>query len=100
MTDEKQLAQWWGPRAGSLTRCANGTRALGKKIHVVMRAPNGTDYPMGGEFCEIAAPVWLVFTSGAMDDKGAMLFEFLHTATRTEKDGKTLLTLHLESYED
>ncbi len=92
-TDEKQLAQWWGPRGFTNPVC-EWDASPGKKIHVVMRAPNGTDYPMGGEFCEIAAPERLVFTSGAMDDKGAMLFEFLHTATFTEKDGKTLLTLH------
>jgi uncharacterized protein YndB with AHSA1/START domain len=58
-----------------------------------MRAPNGARYPMGGEFREIVAPEKLVFTSGALDEKGEMLFEFLHTATFAEEKGKTKFTL-------
>jgi uncharacterized protein YndB with AHSA1/START domain len=49
---------------------------------------------MGGEFREAVPPERLVFTSGAMDDQGKMLFEFLHTATFVERDGKTTLTLN------
>jgi uncharacterized protein YndB with AHSA1/START domain len=58
-----------------------------------MRAPNGADYPMGGEFREVVAPERLVFTSGALDEKGKMLFEFLHTLSLAETNGKTMLTL-------
>jgi uncharacterized protein YndB with AHSA1/START domain len=58
-----------------------------------MRAPNGARYPMGGEFREVVTPEKLVFTTGALDEKGKMLFEFLHTATFVEKNGKTKLTL-------
>jgi uncharacterized protein YndB with AHSA1/START domain len=58
-----------------------------------MRAPNGVDYPMGGEFREIVAPERLVFTSGPLDEKGKMLFEFLHTVTFVERNGRTTLTV-------
>src|SRR5579859_4235348 len=92
-TDPKHLAQWWGPRGFTNPVCEWDARP-GKKIHVVMRGPNGVDYPMGGEFREITAPERLVYTSGAMDEKGIMLFELLHTATFVESDGKTKLTLH------
>src|SRR3984957_19743945 len=91
-TDPKHLAQWWGPRGFTNPVCDWDARP-GKTIHVVMRAPNGTDYPMGGAFREIAPPERLVFTSGALDDKGKMMFEFLHTATFVERKGKTKLTL-------
>ena len=91
-TDPKHLAQWWGPRGFTNPVCHWDARP-GKTIHVVMRAPNGTDYPMGGEFREIAPPERLVFTSGALDEKSKMLFEFLHTATFSERNGKTKLTL-------
>jgi len=91
-TDPKHLAQWWGPRGFTNPVCDWDARP-GNAIHVVMRAPNGTDYPMGGEFREIVAPERLVFTSGALDEKGKMLFEFLHTATFAERNGKTKLTL-------
>src|SRR5277367_5662630 len=92
-TDPKRLAQWWGPRGFTNPVCEWDARP-GREIYVVMRAPNGARYPMGGEFREVTAPEKLVFTSGALDEKGEMLFEFLHTATFTEANGKTKLTLH------
>src|SRR5271170_4851264 len=92
-TDPKHLAQWWGPKGFTNPVCEWDARP-GKKIYVVMRAPNGTDYPMGGEFREVAAPERLVFTSGALDAKGKMIFEFLHTVTFVERNGRTELTIH------
>jgi len=49
---------------------------------------------MGGEFREIIAPEKLVFSCGALDEEGDLLFEFLHTAIFTEQNGKTKLTLN------
>jgi len=92
-TDPKHLAQWWGPRGFTNPVCEWDARP-GREIYVVMRAPNGARYPMGGEFREVVAPEKLVFTSGALDKKSEMLFEFLHTATFAEENGKTKLTLH------
>src|SRR5580658_6376786 len=91
-TDPELLAQWWGPRGFTNPVCQWKARP-GQTIHVVMRAPNGTDYRMGGVFREIVAPERLVFTAGALDENGKMLFEFLHTVTFAEQNGKTILTL-------
>jgi uncharacterized protein YndB with AHSA1/START domain len=91
-TDPKHLAQWWGPRGFTNPVCEWDTRP-GKKIYIVMRAPNGVRYPMSGEFREVVAPERLVFTSGALDEKGNLLFEFLHTVTFVERNGKTTLTI-------
>jgi len=91
-TEARHLAQWWGPRGFTNPVCQWNAQP-GHLIHVVMRAPNGADYPMGGEFREIVAPERLVFTSGALDDKGNLLFEFLHTITFVERKGKTTLTI-------
>jgi uncharacterized protein YndB with AHSA1/START domain len=91
-TDPKHLAAWWGPRGFTNPRCEVEVRA-GGVIHIDMRAPNGTIYPMAGIFLEIKEPEQIVFTSGALDDKGAQLFEFLHTVTFAEEDGRTELTI-------
>ena len=48
---------------------------------------------MGGEFREIVPPERVVFSCGALDEKGKLLFEFLHDATFAERNGKTKLTL-------
>jgi uncharacterized protein YndB with AHSA1/START domain len=58
-----------------------------------MRAPNGAEYPMGGEFREVVPPERLVFTSGALDENGRLLFELLHEVVFVEENGQTTLTL-------
>ncbi len=91
-TDARQLAQWWGPRGFTNPVCEWDARP-GKAIRVVMRAPNGNEHPMGGEFREIVPPERLVFTANVPDEKGGVMFEFLHTVTLVERNGKTLLTV-------
>lgn len=91
-TDPRHLAQWWGPRGFTNPRCEMDVRA-GGIMRIDMRAPNGTVYPMAGIYLEITAPEQIVFTSGALNDKGNQLFEFLHTVTFAEKGGKTTLTI-------
>ena len=91
-TDPRHLERWWGPRGFTNPVCEWDARP-GKTIYVVMRGPNGVDYPMGGEFREVTPPERLVFTSGAMDGTKKLLFEFLHTVTLTERDGTTTLTI-------
>ena len=91
-TDAKHLAQWWGPRGFSAPVCEWDAQP-GNKIYVVMRASDGTRYPMGGEFLEVVAPEKLVTLTGALDDKGDLIFEFKHTLTLVEHEGKTKLTM-------
>jgi uncharacterized protein YndB with AHSA1/START domain len=90
--DAKHLAQWWGPRGFTAPVCEWDAQP-GNKIYVVMRAPNGVRYPMGGEFLEVVPPEKLVTMTGALDDKGDLMFEFRHTLTLVEQDGKTKLTM-------
>jgi uncharacterized protein YndB with AHSA1/START domain len=49
---------------------------------------------MGGEFREIVPPEKVAFVCGPLDEKGEMIFEFLHTVTFAEVKGKTKMTLH------
>ena len=91
-TDPKHLAQWWGPAGFTNPVCEWDARP-GGKIYDVMRAPNGWEYPMGGTFREIVPPERLSFVCGPLNDKGEMIFEFLHEATFTENNGKTKLVL-------
>jgi uncharacterized protein YndB with AHSA1/START domain len=63
-----------------------------------MKGPDGTVYPMDGEFHEIVEPERIVFTSGALDKNGNHVLEVINTVTFTEEDGKTKLTLHAAVY--
>jgi len=91
-TDAKHLEKWWGPKGFTSPVCAVDVRP-GGKIRIDMRGPDGTVYPMVGVFEEIVAPERLVFTSGALDAKGEMLFQILNTITFVAKGEKTVLTV-------
>lgn len=91
-TDPKHLSQWWGPRGFTNPRCEIYVRP-GGLIRIDMRAPNGAIYPMSGVYLEILEPERLTYTSGALDEQGKQLFEFLHIVTFAERNGKTTLTI-------
>jgi uncharacterized protein YndB with AHSA1/START domain len=92
-TEAKHLAQWWGPTGFSTPVCEWDVRP-GGKINVVMRSPDGEDYPMGGEVREVVPPERLVTMTGLTDADGKFVFQFLHTMTLEERAGKTKLTMH------
>lgn len=92
-TDREQLLKWWGPTGFTNPVCDIDAKP-GGSILIHMQAPDGTVYPMDGEFHEIVEPERLVFTSAALDKNGKRLFEVLNTVTFTEEDGKTKLNLH------
>lgn len=91
-TEPKHLAQWWGPCGFTNPVCEWDARP-GGKIYDVMRAPNGAEFPMGGEFRELVAPERLVLTTGALGETGKLIFELLHEVTFAELQGKTMLTI-------
>ena len=70
------------------------TLRVGGAIRIHMRSPDGSVYPMKGEFREIVPPERLVFTNIAVDAAGQPIIEGLTTVTFIERDGKTTMTLH------
>jgi uncharacterized protein YndB with AHSA1/START domain len=91
-TDPVHLAKWWGPRDFTNPVCEIDFRP-GGALRIVMRAPDGTNYPMGGNFREIVAPERLVFSNCALDRDGNVLLDGLTTVTFAEQGGKTKLTV-------
>src|SRR5439155_12002397 len=79
-TDPKHMARWWGPHGFTNPRCELDARP-GGKIHIDMRAPDGTVYPMTGTFREVVEPERLVFMAVAEDHAGTPLLESLTTVT-------------------
>ena len=51
-TDPKQVAQWWGPKGFTNPVCEMDVRP-GGAFRIVMRAPDGIEYPTTGIFSEI-----------------------------------------------
>lgn len=91
-TDPKHLARWWGPKDFTNPVCEADARP-GGALRIVMRGPDGNEYPMVGVFREVAAPERLVFTNIAVDGQGNPILDGLTTVTFAEEGGKTKLTL-------
>jgi uncharacterized protein YndB with AHSA1/START domain len=60
-TDPVQLAQWWGPHDFTNPVCEVDLRQ-GGAYRIVMRGPDGTEYPIKGVYGQIDAPTRLVMT--------------------------------------
>jgi len=91
-TDPKMMAQWFGPRGFTNPICELDVK-VGGSLRIVMRGPDGTDYPMKGEFLEVVPLERLVFSNIATDSQGKHLLEGETTVTFFETDGKTILTV-------
>jgi uncharacterized protein YndB with AHSA1/START domain len=91
-TDPTHVAKWWGPIGFTNPVCEMDVRP-GGALRIVMRAPDGTEYPMIGTFCEVRAPERLVFTSSAVDSDGKPLLDQTTTVTFTEHGAKTQLSV-------
>jgi uncharacterized protein YndB with AHSA1/START domain/uncharacterized glyoxalase superfamily protein PhnB len=92
-TSAEHLARWWGPKNFTNPVCEIDART-GGAIRIVMRAPDGAEYPMRGEFREVKAPERLVFSNIAVDARGNDLIDGVTTVTFTDIGGKTEMRLH------
>ena len=91
-TDPVQLKEWWGP-AGFTNPVCEWNAQAGSKILIHMKAPDGTVYPMDGQFHEVVKNERIVFTSAALNTSGARLFEILNTIDFIDEGDKTRLVL-------
>jgi uncharacterized protein YndB with AHSA1/START domain len=91
-TDPNHLKKWFGPAIFTNPVCEVDAR-VGGKWHVVMRDPQGNDYPCGGVYREVVEPERLVFTNIATDKEGNPVIDGLTTVTFEDQAGKTKLTL-------
>ena len=91
-TDPKQMARWWGPKGFTNPVCKLDAR-VGGAWHIVMRSPDGAEYPCGGVYREVVDPERLVFTNIATDKDGNPVIDGLTTVLFAEQGGKTKLTL-------
>jgi uncharacterized protein YndB with AHSA1/START domain len=60
-TDARHMAQWWGPHAFTNPVCEMDVRP-GGAYRIVMRGPDGDEFPVKGVFREIVEPERLVVT--------------------------------------
>jgi uncharacterized protein YndB with AHSA1/START domain len=92
-TDAEELANWWGPEGFGVSSAESDPRP-GGTFAIVMRGPDGVEYPMRGTYREVDSPGRLVADSEAIDADGRTLLEATTTLTLVDHGGKTEITLH------
>jgi uncharacterized protein YndB with AHSA1/START domain len=65
-TDPVQMAKWWGPHSVTNTVSDMDVRP-GGMYRIVMRGPDGTEYPIKGVYREVRPPAQLVMTIDASE---------------------------------
>lgn len=85
-TDPARLARWWGPHAFTTPVCEADARP-GGAYRIVLRSPEGEDYPIAGVYREVAAPERLVFSQN-VDEHPAEWHDFLNAKLGLKKGGK------------
>jgi uncharacterized protein YndB with AHSA1/START domain len=60
-TDPKQMARWWGPKMFSNPVCEMDVR-VGGAFRIVMRGPEGDEFPFKGVYLEVVENELLKFT--------------------------------------
>lgn len=107
-TQPKHMMQWWGPRMITNTVCEMDVRP-GGALRMVMRGPDGADYPIKGEFHEVKPPERLVFTMDPTEHPAAWhdmvdanrgsdpnpVGILVSTVTLEDQSGKTKLTVRI-----
>jgi len=91
-TESAHLARWWGPKGFTNPVCEADARP-GGALRIVMRAPDGTEYPMRGEFREVVPPERLVVTNFAVDAEDRPILDGLTTVSFSEAGGKTMIVV-------
>ena len=91
-TEPACVAAWWGPHGFTNPVCEMDVR-VGGKLRIVMRAPDGSDYPMTGEFKEIVPDERLVFVAVARDKDENPLLESHTEVTFASEGAGTRLTV-------
>jgi uncharacterized protein YndB with AHSA1/START domain len=89
-TKPEHLTLWWGPKGFTLPICEMEFRA-GGRFRLVMRGPDGKDYPFQGAYLEIVEPERIVFQGTIHDDPGHKVWT---TVTFVEDEGKTKVTVY------
>lgn len=87
-TDAAHIAKWWGPEGFGVASSTSEARP-GGAFRIVMRGPDGTEYPVEGSYREIDVPHRLVTDSAAVGLDGEKLLEAVTEVDLVDAGGKT-----------
>lgn len=79
-TDPEQFAAWFAPDHFTVPECVLDPRP-GGSLRLVLQAPDGTAYPMEGEYDAVDAPHRISYAARPLAEDGSPLFELMITGT-------------------
>jgi uncharacterized protein YndB with AHSA1/START domain len=98
-TTPEHISRWWTAKRGTMRVCEVDLR-VGGRWRYVMDTPDGVEVAFHGEYREIVPDEKLVSTEvyeGAPVPEGVDLPETINTLTLTEVNGRTTLTIVVET---
>ena len=87
-TDPELVEKWWGPKDFTNPVCKLDPW-VGGSIRIVMRGPDGMQYPTHGVFTKIVEPELIVFHNVKEGDDGSAQLEIENTVRFLDEGGKT-----------
>ena len=91
-TQAEHVQHWFAPKGFTIHSCEADARP-GGVFRFCMRAPDGDEYWVRGQYREVAAPSRLVIFCTADDPQGVERLEELIDVTFTEARGKTTVAI-------
>jgi uncharacterized protein YndB with AHSA1/START domain len=92
-TDGEHLKHWYAPDGFDVPSASADPRQ-GGAYEIVMRSPDGDDFPLSGTYTEFDPPRKLVMESTAAGLDGAPALRAVSTVTLVDHGGKTEMTVH------
>lgn len=92
-TEADHLKHWYGPDGFGVSSAASDARQ-GGEFEIVMRGPDGGDYPVRGTYTEFDPPRRVVMESTAAGPDGSPALRAVSTVTLVDHGGKTEITVH------
>jgi len=92
-TRAEHLRHWFGPNGYTIHSCETDARP-GGVFKLCMRAPDGKEYWVRGEYREVDAPSRLMISCSADDDKGVERLHETIEVTFTESRGRTTVAVN------
>jgi uncharacterized protein YndB with AHSA1/START domain len=92
-TRAEHLQHWFAPKGFTIHSCETDPRP-GGILKLCMRAPDGEEHWVRGQFKEMDAPKHLVITCAVDDDKGVERLHEVIDVTFTESRGRTTVAIN------
>ena len=92
-TRAEHLQHWFGPKGFTIHSCETDPRP-GGIFKLCIRAPDGKDYWVRGQYREVTAPSHLVIDCAADDETGVERLQEVIDVTFTESRGRTTVAVN------